>query len=675
MVRPCLQGPTQVRVRRTKLSPPPRLEASPHERKPRVTEPARTRREVVETAIGTVIGSFFWAFLLNAILELFHTGGDVKRLASYTMYTTATLFLLATLVVWVVVLLVLAIVGRLWWTFAITLAVTLIIGLVNHQKLALRHEPVYPSDVDFLRSPSFLIEMAGWIPLLVGVVVLFALSAALLWTGRRVAHSFRPIRRRSTPRAWAALGVARALTLALCIACLAQLSSFNTEGNIAKSAFDNRGAQWAWWSQEVNYTRNGVVAGLLYNLDVPPMDVPPGYSRETMEAIAAKYTARAERVNRKRDADALDGLNVVMVLSEAFTDPTVIKGVQIGRDPIPFTRDLMSRTTSGSMLAQLLGGGTANIEYELLTGLSLADYQPQLVSPYQMLVPKSSSFPSSVGYFRDRGYRAVAVHPYRREFYHRDDVYPVLGFDDFIDEKKMQFTSRLKDSEFISDASAYDQVLAELEDSRKPVLLNLVTMQNHYSYNEQFESDWPIEAPRDLEADLTSYVTGLNYSDRELERFLDALGTSPERTAVIFYGDHQPAIWPEDLVALNGEPAMKTTPYLVWTNFPSKIVATPPLLSPTHFLPVLFDQINAPIPAYYALLDELRRLVPAREQGVAYDATGDLVSEDDLSLEAQTVIRDYRLVLYDLSVGERFSQAAMFYGAEAASATASRNED
>ncbi|HET7690240.1 MAG TPA: LTA synthase family protein [Nocardioidaceae bacterium] len=633
-----------------------------------MTQPAGTRREALETVVGTVIGSLLWAVLLNSILELLMTGGDFKRLFSYTMYTSASLFVLDSLVVWVIVLLVLATIGRLWLTFAITLGVTLVIGLVNHQKLALRHEPLYPSDVDFLRSPSFLIEMSGWLPLIAGVVALVVVGAGLLFVGRRVSRTFKPIRRAATPRAWAVLGAGRALTLAFCVACLAQLSSFNAQGNVVKEVYDARGAQWAWWSQQVNYQRNGVVAGLLYNLHVPPMDVPAGYSRASMDALARKYGAIAKQVNKTRDPRALDDLNVVLVLSEAFTDPTVIRGVEIDKDPIPYTRALMDRTTSGQMLAQLMGGGTANMEYELLTGLSLADYQPQLVSPYQMLVPKSSAFPSAVGYFRDLGHRTIAIHPYRREFYHRDDVYPILGFDEFVDEKKMQFDSRLKNSEFISDEAAFDEVLAELDDSSAPVFLNLVTMQNHYSYDPQFDKEWPVEAPGDLRKDLARYATGLNYTDGALAEFLGKLSSSSEKTAVVFYGDHQPAIWPDDLVQENGEPAMKTTPYFVWTNFPTSRIPTPELVSPTQFLPLLFDQVNAEKPPFYVLLDRLREVIPAREQGVAYDAEGRLVAAEDLSPEAEELLRDYQLVLYDLSVGERYSQATMFYDAETTSA-------
>src|SRR5690606_2323849 len=117
---------------------------------------------------------------------------------------------------------------------------------------------------------------------------------------------------------------------------------------------------------------------------------------------------------------------------EAFTDPSQVKGVSYAQDPIPHTRRLMSKIPSGNMLAQLFGGGTANMEFEALTGLSLSQFKPQMNSPYQMLLPEHSSFPSAVGNGMTFGRRAIAVHPYMTSMYKRERSYPVLGFEDFV---------------------------------------------------------------------------------------------------------------------------------------------------------------------------------------------------------------------------------------------------
>ncbi len=156
-------------------------------------------------------------------------------------------------------------------------------------------------------------------------------------------------------------------------------------------------------------------------------------------------------------------MNVVFVLSEAFTDPTSLRGLEFEEDPIPFTRDVMSRTTSGAMLAQLYGGGTANMEFEALTGQSLSQFQPQMNAPYQQLLPRYASYPSVVGYFKRLGHKAVAVHPYMTTMYQRDRVYPKLGFDEFVYDETMDSTERLEDSEFISDDAALAEVMRQIK--------------------------------------------------------------------------------------------------------------------------------------------------------------------------------------------------------------------
>ncbi|HET7690645.1 MAG TPA: LTA synthase family protein [Nocardioidaceae bacterium] len=633
--------------------------------------PADSRKAAALTLLGSLIVSLLWAMLMTATLELLGSGGDVGQLVGYHIHDHGAVFLIDSAVIWVIVALVLAATGRLWLTLAITLSVTLIVGLVNHQKLELRREPVYPSDIDFLHSPGFLVEMVGVLPLVLGVLGGALLGVLAFLAGRRSSRLFPPIRRAATPRAWLALTVGRGVAAVTCVLLLLQLSSFNAEGNRVRDLYESAGVKWAWWNQKVNYERNSVVAGLLYNLDVPAMEAPEGYTEGAMKALAAKYAAKARRINKQRSPKALDDVNVIVILSEAFSDPTAIAGVRVKKDPFPFTRRLMRRTTSGDMLAQLIGGGTANMEYEALTGLSMADYQPQLVSPYQMLVSKQKSFPSAVGYFKTRGHRAVAIHPYLKEFYHRDRVYPALGFDRFLYDETMDHHAKLPNGKFTSDAAVYDETLEQLEASDPPVLLNVVTMQNHYPSAGQFEKDWPVSAPKGVRRQLARYLTGLNASDQALKSFLARLKASSEKTAVVLYGDHLPAFWGEDIHALNGERVMKSTPYFIWTNFATKKLRTPALVSPTQFLPMLFDQLDAPLPPFYVLLRELRSAVPAREGAVTYDRRGNPLDEEDLSPKAVELLHDYRMVLYDLSVGKRYSQDALFYapGTEPLTAT------
>jgi hypothetical protein len=187
-------------------------------------------------------------------------------------------------------------------------------------------------------------------------------------------------------------------------------------------------------------------------------------------------------------------------------------------------------------------------------------------------------------------------------------------------------------------------------------------MQNHYPMAGAYHDPWQVTAgDAKTKESLAGFARGLNHTDRAIERFLTQLSESDEKSAVVLYGDHQPGFWPEDAYELNGERAMKSTPYFIWTNFDTPDLETAPMTSPIFFMPMLFRQIGADLPPYYALLSELQEQIAAMEQGVRYDATGRDITDAPLSARAEKLLRDYRLVQYDLSVGERYSQDALFY--------------
>jgi phosphoglycerol transferase MdoB-like AlkP superfamily enzyme len=603
-----------------------------------------------------------WAVFCNLVLEFLQVGGNGSRILDYTLDEGLPRFLLGSAVVWALLMLFLAFTGRLWLTHAIVMALTVVVGFANYEKLRLRLEPLYPSDVDFARDGGFLGAMVGAGTVLLLIVFVALVVATLLLAGRVLSSVFPRIQRRQSPRLWWGLVVSRVVVAALCLAFFGYIAHFNAPGNRFRDAYEAGGAHWRFWFQKLNYQDNGFIGGLLYNLNVPAMQPPEGYSKKTMEQIAARYAAAATRRNSGRASGALDDVNVVLVLSEAFSDPTRIHGATLAQDPIPYTRQLMKHTVSGTMLAQLFGGGTANMEFETLTGMSLSQFEPQMNTPYQMLVPNYQQFPSAVGYFKQHGHEPIAIHPYMTSMYKREQVYPVLGFDQFIHDKTMQVTRKLEKSDFISDASAFNEVEYQIRTNDEPLLVNLVTMQNHYPMKNLYAHPLPVQGVTgEPKAEIEGYARGIKYTDEALKNFLTTLERSPEKTVVLFYGDHLPAAWPKSVYDKNGDRRMRETPFFVWSNFAQAKHEDLPTTSPIYFMNKVFDLANAPLPPYYALLAELEQQVPAMEQGLYINADNETVSKADLPARAKQLLHDYRLVEYDLSVGHRYSQAQMFY--------------
>lgn len=567
-----------------------------------------------------------------------------------------------TAVISVLIIAVWAALGRLWWSMGIVAGLCLLLAGINRNKVQLRQEPLYPADGSFATEPGVILSMvetstvAGVLLSVALVVLAGGAIGALL--GRR----FPPAKLRAPDgRARPRVVMLRVAALATSLGLLLQAASFHQPGNFWRTLYE-RGATWEAWSQVHNYRSNGFVGGFLYNMPVRAMEPPDGYDAATMAALAAKYTARAAEINDQRHGSLAD-TNVVFVLSESFTDPSWLEGINLAENPIPYTQYVMDTALSGRMHTHSYGGGTATMEFEALTGQSVGLFRPQVTSPYQMFVSDYPSYPSAVGAFAALGHRTVAIHPYELTMYKRPQVYRTLGFDTVIDAATMQSSEQIATSRYVSDAAAYDEVLYQLDRSPGPDLVNLVTMQNHggyyYSYPDPIGSDI---ADPDKAEEYGQYARGLAHSDAALVDFLAALQARDEPTIVVFYGDHHPGMYTEELLAANPADATLTTPFFVWHSRTNRS-ASIPAITPAMFLPLLHRVADAPVPPYLALLEDVHRSVPVIQRGRLLDPAGDAIDPDDPGAEVAEVLADLRLVQYDLSMGERHALPVLWPGA------------
>ncbi len=147
------------------------------------------------------------------------------------------------------------------------------------------------------------------------------------------------------------------------------------------------------WDSVYDAQRNGPLVAFTRQLNPKIMDKPSNYSEETMKKVAARYQKEAETINASRTNNLTDS-TVVYVLSESFSDPSRVPGLKTNKDSMPNIRKIKAGTTSGLMLSSGYGGGTANLEYMGLSGLSMANFESSLSSPYQQLVPSQHWTPT-----------------------------------------------------------------------------------------------------------------------------------------------------------------------------------------------------------------------------------------------------------------------------------------
>ena len=351
-------------------------------------------------------------------------------------------------------------------------------------------------------------------------------------------------------------------------------------------------------------------------------------------------------------------------MSESFSDPSHLNGVTVTGDPLADYREVANQTYSGRMLSQNYGGGTANIEFEALTGLSMALFNGQMTTPYTMLVPKLDQLPSLVSTLNAQNYRTTAIHPYNTSMYKREDVYQTLGFDTFISEGNMTYTDTIDNNPYISDESAYKEILDLLKDEETPQFVHMVTMQTHMPYAGKYSQlDFSATTEDDTGTDtLNNYLQDIAYSSQALKAFTEALKDTPRRTLVVFWGDHLPGIYSDEIKNKNEKQALHQTEFLMFDTAGEleKRETNDAVTSPFYFAANLLEQTNQKTTGFYQLLLEMESAIPAFEREL-YFQNGQWGKEAQLNQAQEEVYEAYRLIQYDLVSGEQYSLDAGFY--------------
>ena len=285
--------------------------------------------------------------------------------------------------------------------------------------------------------------------------------------------------------------------------------------------------------------------------------------------------------------------NVIVIMSEAFMDPTILYNLSFSRYPIPNFRRLSEGNISGNILVPVYGGGTANTELEFIAATPHIFFGSRFYVPFEnpsvyFTDPIYSTLPWM---FREQGYRTIAVHPFYGDFFNRNDIYPLLGFEQFIAAEDMPYA--LYKGPFISDEYFTDRIIEQIliaEDADQPLFLFGISMQNHWGFDamkyDTLDLDVMTDSPY-LDSDelqiINSYLQGIFDADKQLGRLADFVESRNTPTIIVFFGDHLPILglhedriferlgWltsqDDHLWELEDRIKIFTTPYLVWSNF------------------------------------------------------------------------------------------------------------
>ena len=622
--------------------------------------------------------------------------GAVGQLTTYVTNMWLTdhdhLFIVNFVGLALIYLVLIFVLNRFWLATLIFGVAITAFGTANKIKLTVRNEPILPADITFISSGNSG-TILSFIPKneqnFINGAITFVLWFALICIALFIIDGRRKFIHCSWIHPIASFKNVIGNTIRIIAALLSIILIYSFTWNLGipssstyKWAEDNGYSPRLWDATNDAYT-NGPATTFLSLTHVKAMDKPNGYNKKTMEDIAKKYAKEAANINTQR-ANNLTDSTVIMILSETFSDPTRVPGVSFAIDPIPNIRDLKSKTTSGLMLSPGYGGGTANIEYQALTGLNLANYDDSLIVPYQQLVPHQKN-PYSFNQIWTERYGmtgSTAVHPCSGGMYLRNIDYQKFKFDYLYttdSKKKIWHADTIGRNSTVSDSSSYQMILDLVNKNKKhPQFLQLITMQNHMPYSDWYDdnefkaNDTSTGITDGEKYSLDTYAKGINYTDQATAKFLNQLNQINKPITVVFYGDHLPGIYSTADSDSKNKVTLHETDYFIWSNnaSPSSGAKLNPITSSftssNYFMAMAADHMNAKVSPYLAMLTDLHQEVPAMSRVIAaaggigngkatfLKADGSTISRKELSKKAKKLLSDYTMVQYDQTVGNNY---------------------
>ena len=292
---------------------------------------------------------------------------------------------------------------------------------------------------------------------------------------------------------------------------------------------------------------------------------PNGYSEELMDEIV-----ESEGKIKKTKEKNLD-VNILFLQLETFIDPTEINFLKFSVDPIPNFRKLMDEYSSGYYKVPAVGAGTANTEFESITGMSLR-YFGAGEYPYKSIL-KEETCESAAYVLKNRGYGTHAIHNNEANFYGRRSVFSRLGFDTFTSEEYMPDISDTTPMGWVKDHILTDEIFKAMESTEGPDYVYTISVQGHGDYPTEPVLSNPtikVTGAENQERNYAweYYVNQLYEMDQFIKELTDRLEEFDERVVLVMYGDHLPTM---DLKVEDMKNRyLFQTKYVMWSNFKMK---------------------------------------------------------------------------------------------------------
>lgn len=373
------------------------------------------------------------------------------------------------------------------------------------------------------------------------------------------------------------------------------------------------------------YENYGFVYGFSSSVVDRGMSKPKDYSKETITEIAD--SVKTEETSRSKD----DMPNIVVVLLESFIDPSEINFLETSEDPIPNFHELEKNYSSGHMTVPVVGAGTANTEFEVLTGMGLQFFGTGEY-PYKTVLKQVDNCESIASDLSKLGYGTHVVHNNGGNFYSRANAFKMMGFDTFTSKELMNITKYTPLGSWPTDDILIDETLKAMDATPdQQDLVYTITVQAHGDYPTEKIIENPEITVSGAETEAANnqweyYINEIHEVDKFIGNLKDALAQRDEDTILVLWGDHLPTLGLEESDMATGN--IFKTKYVTWNNFD-------------------LPKEDADVTSYQLLADLTDKLD-------IHEGTMFRFHQSQQDSESETYIQDFEQLQYDILYGKRY---------------------
>lgn len=525
--------------------------------------------------------------------------------------------------------------GRTSISMAICVAAIAIIGVGNYFVVMFRSNPIVPWDIYSFETAMSVADnyvfSVDWalaehiamfiLMLIVGVRTNIRLNKKIL----------RPI-----------------LTVAMCIPAYFYIS-YLWQDNLER----NTGLNDTLFNAKYMHSKDGFFVSFILDIHFLQIEEPKNYSDEY--ALSLLNEQEVEKVETPEELP-----DIIAIMDETFSDPAVLGEFETNKDYMPFVHSILrgevANTISGYTDVSVLGGNTANSEFEFLTGNSMAFF-PNGSVPYLQYIRDGIS--TIVPQLDEYGYTTYGTHPYRAKGWNREFIYDLMGFDYRYFQGSFPFEDKLRN--YVSDEADFKSILEWRNNTEGPFFMFNVTMQNHSNYGGDFDNFDPqiVAKFKNTSSNkyLNKYLSLMYETDQDVASLLSELSQSDRKTIVVFWGDHQPndyvvrPIYKEygldfDNQTYEQQQQRQKTPFFIWANYDIQ-EQTNVEISLNYLNILLFETAGLQLDEYQTFRKNLWQGQIPMMNAVGYrNDDGDLVEYDDAPEEIQNLLNEYQNIQY-----------------------------